>query len=256
MTKNKLYNHLLSKLFNRNFNEETGIITRDKNNYVFGWDYNENLIEKNKIFYAIGCSWLQNNFFNRTFINEFPKHVLINRSIGGMGNSLIIDILKKDIVFFKSLNVEIFYLICFSEVGRNKKDFNYANPKSYKSGHDYFENILINQFKDVQKILGGSNYYVTTSFVNNCFNKNNTILDFCGPTSLPKPNKDIYHYSSRIHSYMQDRKIFNFDYNNDIKATLESIDWFLSHKYVDKTYHADSYKPYEDFFKILPINSL
>jgi len=251
---NKLYDKPLSAIYSIYDPNDTGCKKKDKDGFNFGWDYKSRDTKPKKLFYALGCSWLQDNFFNRTFINNYPEHLLINRSIGGMGNSLMIDILKKDINLLKSFNTDLYFLVSFSEVGRNKNDFKLVNPINFTSSHDYFAEILKRQHNEVKQILENTNAYITTSFTNNNFNNNNTLLDFCGKQAFKKPDRHVYHYNAGIYEYMKDRdNIFSFNHHKDIEATLLSQKWFAGHEFVDDTLHVNGYEPYEKFLEGLSL---
>ena len=194
------------------------------------------------------------NIFNRTFINNYPDYLLINRSIGGTGNSLMIDILKKDIELLKLFNVDTYFLVSLSEVGRNKKDFTFVKPNNFTSSHDYFAEILKRQYNEIKQILKNTNAYITTCCINNNFNDNDTLLDFCGEQTVKKPDRSVYHYNSGIYEYMKDRNdIFPFNYNKDIELTLLSLKWLLGQEFIDDTLHINGYKPYEKFLERLSL---
>tara|TARA_B100000073_G_C23593977_1_gene517540 strand:- start:86 stop:853 length:768 start_codon:yes stop_codon:yes gene_type:complete len=252
----KFYDKPLSEIFSVEDFNDTGILSKDKdtNGFTFGWDYKGIGDKPKKLFYALGCSWLHSNFFHKTFINNYPEYLLINQSFGGNGNSLMIDTIKKDIEFLKSSDMELFVLVSFSEVGRNKNDFKLLNPVNFTSTHDYFAEILKKQYGECSKLLENTNSYITTSFINNNFNSNSTILDFCGEQEHSKPDVNVYHYGSGIYEYMKDRSdLFPFEYDKDLEATLLSKKWFAGHQFVDETLHVNSYEPYEKFLKELPI---
>ena len=249
MTK-KLYDKNLSDIFTNYSYNPTGVYLKDKNNYNFGWEYQNTNNKSKKIFYAIGCSWLHSNFFNRTFLNYYPNYLLINRSIGGMGNSMIIDILKMDLDILNKFDQEIFILVSFTEVGRNKKDFYVHNPEKFANSTDYFSAILNSQYKSIVDIIKNYRNHITTSMVPNVFNKNKTILDFCGTSLRKKPEKKVFNFNSNIHEFLKNTQVFrNFDHLFDIENTLLAIDWLLGHEYVDETMHVGSYKPYELFLQ-------
>ena len=244
----KFYNKSLSEIFTNLDSDDPLSNRKDKNGFIFGWEYNKSNTKPKKLFYALGCSWLHSNFFNRTFINSYPDYLLIDRSIGGIGNSLMIDILKKDMELLKLFNVDTYVLVSFTEVGRCKNDFTFVNPSNFTSSHDYFAEILKRQYNEIKQILKNTNAYITTSFTNNNFNDNNTLLDFCGEQTIKKPDRSVYHYHSGIYEYMKDRNnIFPFNYNKDIELTLLSQKWLLGHEFIDDTLHINGYKPYEKF---------
>ena len=245
---NKLHSDFLSNLFTKIHRGR--YVINDKNR-SFGWNYKNNNIVSKKIFYALGCSWLHSNFFNKVFLNEYPDYMLINRSVGGMGNSMMIDILKKDLGLLNLIDKEIYFLISFSEVGRNQKDFSYKSPLNYTSVHDYFGDILKEQYNEIKDILKNKNCFITTSFIPNVFNSHKTILDYAGPSLVERPKIGVYNYDSKTHEFLKNSKIFKFNHADDIKHTLNAIEWFSKHKHVDNTYHINNYYPYEGFLSNL-----
>lgn len=254
MEQKKLYNVLLHKKFNHYTNTNGQKLLRDKDGQNFGWQYND-IENSKKILYVSGCSWTHENFCQRTLINHFSDSLIINRSIGGQGNSMIIDTLKKDLNLLKNANHEVFYLICLSEVGRNIKDFSYTNPKNYNSTHKYFEEILKKQYSEIKDLLSGQKQYVTTSFVNNSFNNNSSILDFCGNNKLTRPNNHVYNFNTGIYDWMKNKKIYNFDFEKDLQILQNALEWLSGFEFVDSSLHPNSYKPYEDFVKNLNSNT-
>jgi len=146
------------------------------------------------------------------------------------------------------------FLVSFTEVGRCKNDFALINPNNFTSSHDYFAEILKKQYNEVKQILKNTNAYITTSFTNNNFNDNNSLLDFCGEQTIKKPDRSVYHYSSRIYEYMKDRNyIFPFNHTKDIELTLLSQKWMLGYEFIDDTLHINGYKPYEKFLEGLSL---
>ena len=242
----KLYDIELHKIFSIFTKNNNDVFLKDKDGFNFGWKYNT-LAKSKKILYVNGCSWLHNNTAQRALLNFFPEHLIINRAIGGQGNNMIIDLLEKDISLLTHCPFETSYLIMFSEVGRNYKDLNEIDPKTYTSSHTYFEDILKLQYKKTIKILEKEKYYISTSFVNNCFNSNKNILSYCEKTKLSKPITPVYNFSTGIYEWMKSKKIYKFNFNQDLKILEENKQWFENHRYVDNTLHPNSYKPYEDF---------
>jgi len=247
MKTQKIYSSTLSNTFNRYTNNNGIKLLRDKDGHSFGWKYN-NIDSFKNVFYISGCSWTNENFCKRVLLNHYPNSVILNRSIGGQGNSMIIDLLEKDLDLLSNTNLKVFYLICFTEVGRNIKDFSYVNPKNYTSSHNYFADILCEQYKKTQKILSRQKHYITTSFVNNCFNKNFKIIDYCGQNSNHKPVTPVYNYSTGVYNWMKKNKIYNFNFSKDLEIVNKNIDWMKGFTLIDNTLHPNSYKPYEDFF--------
>ena len=244
----RLYDKKLSEIFTDHKKTPSGVFLRDRHKQSFGWQYKKTENKSNKIFYAIGCSWIQSVFLNRAFFNYHPDFLMINRAIGGQGNSMIIDTVKRDIDFIKDLGKETIFLVSFSEVGRNKKDFSYANPYRFSNAHDYFSEVLKAQYSEIAEILKNVNSHITTSWVPNNFNDKKTILDFCGDSVAERPKRDVFHYHSGLHYYMRDRKLFdNFDHLSAVEETITAVKWVCGHEHVDETMHVKSYKPYESF---------
>lgn len=247
---NKLYNQDLSDIFTNYSIKPHGVYLKDENNYNFGWDYKNIDSKFEKVFYAVGCSWLHSNFFNRTFLNNYPEYMFINRAIGGLGNSMMIDILKRDIDFLQKTQKDFFILVCLTEVGRNKKDFYVVNPAKFSNSSDYFREIVNGQYHRIYDIVKEHEHHITTSMIPNTFNKNKSILDFCGDSDHQKPSVDVFNFSSGIHEYLKHADIFkHFDHVTDIKNTLSALEWLEGHQYVDETLHVSSYKTYELFLR-------
>ena len=244
----KLYNKKLSEIFTTRSNTPLGVFLKDKHKQSFGWQYNKTENLSSKIFYAIGCSWIQSRFLHRVFLNSHSDYLMINRAVGGQGNSMIIDTVKKDVDFLNDLGKETIFLVCFSEVGRNQKDFSYANPSRFSNAHDYFSEILKAQYSEIAGVLKNVNSHITTSWVPNNFNDNKTILDFCGDSINERPKRDVYHYNSGLHYYMSGRRLFDhFDHLSAIEETAAAVKWVIGHEHVDETMHVQSYEPYESF---------
>ena len=252
----KFYDHPLSDTFSESELNDSGRLAQDtdKNGHPFGWDYKAIGVKPKKLFYALGCSWLHSNFFHKTFINNYPEYLLINQSFGGNGNGFMIDTLKKDIELLKFMEMDLFILVCFSEVGRNINDFKLVKPGNFKSSHDYFGEILKKQYDQANELLQSTNSYITTSFINNNFNGNKTIIDFCGKQKVEKPDTVVYSYGVGIYEYMKHRSnLFAFEYHKDLDAVLRSQKWLESHEFVDDSLHVNAYEPYEKFLQVLPI---
>jgi len=212
----------------------------DSKGYPFAWNFNPSVQSSSKVFYSIGCSWIHQSGFHRVFSAK-PDILLINRAFGGQGNSLMIDTLMRDL----SLVEDATFIVSFSEIGRNLRDFSYCNPRGYTSAHDYCKDILISQYERVTEILKGKKYFITTSFVPNPFNDNKRLIDFCDGGTQPN---NSYIISPNVFEYMKDRcKIFNFNFSEDLSKTLEYLKWIESHNFVDNTIHPFGLKPYEDF---------
>jgi len=148
--------------------------------YRDGWEYDDN-IKANKVVYAIGCSWIHYSWFTRVHALKYPDTLLINRSFGGHGNSMIIDTVKREYDLMQKFD-DIYFIVCFSEVGRNIKDFSYQNPKNYNGVQEYEKAILYNQMECIDQFLGNEQRFITTSFVSNPYNNNKRIIDFCEKT--------------------------------------------------------------------------
>lgn len=243
-----LYNSPLSKIY------KFGKVQTDEGGFQFGYEFYNEQKRSSKILYSMGCSWLNNNFFKRCLLNNYPEYMLINRAVGGQGNSMMIDILEKDLDLLDSFNCEVYFLLCFTEVGRNKKDFTYRDPRSYTSANHYCGDILKEQYKKVFEMLEGKQNYISTSFIPNNFNSNKTILDFCGRTSKPKPEKDIFIFSTGNYEAIKTNKAFKFtNVYSDVEDSCKSYDWLMSHEFVDETAHPSSYLPYELFLENLKL---
>jgi hypothetical protein len=245
-----MYNNNLSKIFKKEHNKEHDNGRFDKDGYPWPVRYQTKDQLPSKLFYAIGDSWLDTYYFNRVFYNNYHDYVLMNRSVCGMSNSLMIDTLKKDLSLLSKCNIDIEFLVSFSEVGRSHRDMSYGLPKSHNSTHSYFGKILQEQHSTVEKLLTGYDHYITTGFITNNFNINKSIVDFCGNTDLQKPIDVFTVYSNGRFEFLKDRKaIFDFDFSDDILKSLALKNFILSHDNIDDTLHPDCYSPYEDFLK-------
>ena len=158
--------------------------------------------------------------------------MLINRSISGMSNSLIVNTLKNDIKLLTAENNEIVFLVSFSEVGRTTNDLGWVNPEGYKSTHDFFGEVLKKQYSEVHELIKNYPHFITTGFITNNFNKNKSILDFCGNADREKP-KDV----------------FTFDFTLDVNKSLDLLDYINKLEHIDDTLHPNWYKPYEQFME-------
>lgn len=232
----------LSEIFDR-----TGY---DKEKYPWPFKQSDSTVKPTKIFYAIGDSWLSTNFFNRTFTNKYQDYLLLNRSIGGISNSLILNTLQNDLNLLLEKDLDITFLVCFSEVGRSTKDLALVNPATYTRTHDFFADILVQQYKQIHNAIKDCPHYITTAFITNNFNGNKSMIDFCGPVIKDKP-KDVFTvYSHGILEFLKDRKeLFNFDFAEDVKKSIELKDYLEKLEYIDDTLHPNWYKPYELFLQ-------
>jgi len=245
-----MYNNDLSKIFKKEYNKDDLNLDVDKEGYPWGARYKSTSQLPSKLFYAMGDSWLDNQYFNRVFYNKYQDYTLMNRSIKGMGNSLMIDTIEKDLSLLTKCNIDIVFLVSFSEVGRSQNDLAYELPKSHNSTHSYFGKILQKQYNTVEKLLTGYDHYITTGFITNNFNINKSIIDFCGNTDLQKPTDVFTVYSNGIFEFLKDRKaIFDFNFSADVLKSLTLKNFILSYDYVDDTLHPDCYRPYEDFLE-------
>ena len=237
-----MYNKNLSDLFDKS----------GYDNKKYPWNFKHDSIKEptSKIFYAIGDSWLFSNFFNRLFFNNYKNYMLINRSISGMSNSLIVNTLKNDIKLLTAQNNEIVFLVSFSEVGRTTNDLGWVNPEGYKSTHDFFAEILKKQYSEVHELIKNYPHFITTGFITNNFNKNKSILDFCGNADREKP-KDVFTVTSNgILEFLKDRNdIFKFDFTLDVNKSLDLLDYINKLEHIDDTLHPNWYKPYEQFME-------
>ena len=222
----------------------------DKQKYPWNFKHTPNLQPTSKVFYAIGDSWLFSNFFNRLFLTKYKDYLLINRSISGMSNSLILNTLKNDFELLTTNNKDITFLVSFSEVGRTTNDLAFVNPNNYKSTHSFFADILKAQHKEVHELIKDYPHHITTGFITNNFNSNKSILDFCGNSDVAKPN-DVYTVTSNgILEFLKDRKeIFNFNFASDVQKSLDLLDYINQLEHVDNTLHPVWYKPYEEFME-------
>ena len=242
-----MYDKKLSEIFHqRNSNGQL----QDADGYPWVFRIKNRHAKKTKIFYAIGDSWIDSLYFNRVFHNQYPEYFLINRAIGGNSNSSIINMLEQDMSFLRNLDVEVYILVAFSEVGRSLQDFRQEHSKSFSSTHDYFGEILRKQYYSVKKILTGHKAYITTAFITNNFNSNVSIVDCCDQLKENKPKNVFTVTSNGIFEFMKKRKkIFPFDLANDVDKSLQLKKFLESHDSIDDTLHIDCYKPYEDFLK-------
>ena len=237
-----MYNKKLSEIF-----DKTGF---DKEKYPWNFRHTPNTKNTDKIFYAIGDSWLFTNFFNRIFSNKYTDFLLINRSISGMSNSLIVNTLQNDIKLLSKQNLDITFLVCFSEVGRTVNDLAFVKPSDYKNTHDFFGEILKAQHDKVHNLIKNFPHYITTGFISNNFNENKSLVDFCGKSKREKPKNVFTVYSNGILEFLKDRKqIFNFDFASDLEKCLDLKHYIDELEHIDSTLHPDWYKPYEDFLE-------
>jgi hypothetical protein len=228
-----MYNKKLSKIFPKESNWS------DSAGYPWAFNIDKNIDKhtvdkKNKIFYAIGDSWLDSKYFNKVFLNDYPNYFLINRAIGGMSNGLIIDLLRSDVNFLKTLNIDVIFLVAFSEVGRTSQELRCVNPKEFDSTHEYFGEILKKQYNIIKKIVKDYSNFITTAFVTNNFNYNKSILDFCEGTVSSKPQNVFTVYSNGIFEFLKHRNgIFKFNFAEDVGKSLELKEFILNHKDVE-----------------------
>ena len=204
-----------------------------------------------KIVYLVGDSWLPNFYCQRIFVNQYKDCMLINASAGGNSNSLIINTLKKDIEMLKTFKQEVYIVVCFSEVGRSLIELKSASPKNYSSTHYYLAEILKKQYKEANDIASGFKNYITTAFIDNNFNNNKSILDFCIAGKKSRP-KDVFTiFSNNLYDYLKNSsiKIFNFDFISDIDKSIAMRDYMESCPEVDETLHPFVHLPYEKFFE-------
>lgn len=246
-----MYNDKLSNIFNIVHQNKYHNQPVDKLGYPWGFNAkNKSNSRKKKIFYAIGDSWLDSVYFNRVFLNDYRDYFLINRSLRASSNAIILDLLKQDIEMLTLLNVDLVFLVAFSEVGRSLMDFHNCTPKNYSSAHIYFGDILKKQYETAKTIIGEYPNYITTAFISNNFNNNQSILDFCSKDKLQKPQDVFTVIGNDIFEYLKDKnKLFKFDFVNDINKSLELKKYIESHGDIDNTLHPNCYKVYEDFLE-------
>ena len=247
--KTSMYKENLGKIFTE-INPTNGQ-RHDKEGYpwAFRADINRKVEGQNKILYAIGDSWLHGNLFHRVIINSYPEYFFINKSVGGISNGIIIDLLRQDLQVLNLLNVEVVFLVCLSEVGRSSQELYLENPKNYKSTHEYFGAILKKQVTMIENIIGDHSNFITTAFISNNFNDNPSIVDFCSGTGLKKPENVFTVYGNGIFEFIKERPIFQFDLASDLDKALRLRDFLGSHQDIDDTLHPDSYEPYDKFIK-------
>lgn len=229
--------------------DKVSIVDREtQKNFVFGWDYDtRNNVKKDKILYSIGCSWLQSRFFSRVILNDYPNYFHINRAIGGMGNSMMIDIVKEDLILLENMPCDVILLVSFSEVGRNKKDLSLCNANNFDYINQYLGEILKEQYKKISEMLKDKTNikpYITTSFVSNNFNSNKSIIDFTEGGDRPSESSfniqaGVYETISKVSS--------GFDVKKDLDILEETRKWMYGRTGIDDTLHIDRYEPYEKF---------
>lgn len=133
-------------------------------------DYNIDIEPKGKVLYVIGCEWWANKHIDRLLEKDYGEYLVINKSIDGLSNYNMVNILKNDLPFFTSIKnpfIAIKFLVNFTEIGRHNKD-------------------TILPFKEVQDLVKNYDSYITTSFIDNTFNGNKRLIDFC--KTKEKPN--------------------------------------------------------------------
>jgi len=242
-----MYDKKLSEIFHQRNSDGQ---LQDADGYPWVFRAQNRHAKKTKIFYAIGDSWIDSFYFTRAFDNQYPEYLLINRAIGGNSNSAIINALEQDIELLKTLDLDVFFLVSFSEVGRSLQDFRYANPKNYFNTHQYFGEILSRQYQSVKKTLSGYKSYITTAFISNNFNSQMSIVDCCDRSQQIKPTDVFTVTGNGIFNYMKDRKkTFDFDFVEDLDKSLKLKDFLVSHDSIDDTLHINCYKPYENFLE-------
>ena len=197
------------------------------------------------IFYTNGCSWIENIYLNRVVQQQLPNVLHINRGIGGNGNWQIINRTITDLKYLTQSKLPVVSYISFSEVGRNKKELSLINPTKYNSLNDYFKDILLQEYKILTQELDKLkiNYHVTTSFINNCFNQNKSIIDYC-----------VDPYGEQAYSlypleYMKDHNsLFKFDikdYINEIEKWDRYFTYMENSNVIDETYHPNNVSVYQ-----------
>ena len=229
-------------------------LRKDEKGYPWGFFYDSGR-KTNKMFYAIADSWLDIHYFHQVFYNDYPDYFLVNRASKGLGNSQMVDMVQQDLDLLKKLDVEVVFLVAFTEVGRRNRDFENVSPKQFDSTHEYFGSIMKSQYDKIKELIKDYPHYITTGFVSNNFNQNKSILDFCGKTEMTKP-KDVFTVvSNGIYDFLKDRnKIFKFNFADDVQKSLDLKKYMDSLECVDETYHPDRYKVYEDFLENVFLN--
>ena len=223
----------------------------DKEGYqwAFRADIDSKVKKQNKVFYAIGDSWLHSNYFHRVVINSYPEYFFINKSMGGMSNGIIINLLRQDLQLLNLLDVEVVFFVCLSEVGRSTQELYLENPKNYKSTHEYFGSILKKQVTIIESIIGNRPRFINTAFISNNFNENPSLVDFCCGTGAKKPKNVFTVYSNGIFEFLKAREVFKFDWSDDVGRSLQLRNFLESHRDIDETLHPNSYEPYDKFLK-------
>jgi hypothetical protein len=221
---------------------------KNQKNFPFGWEYDtRNNVKKDKIFYSIGCSWLQSRF-SRVILNDYPNYFHINKAIGGMGNSMMIDLVKEDLILLENMPCDVLLLVSFSEVGRNKKDLSLCNANNFDYVNQYLGEILKEQYKKISEMLKNKTNikpYITTSFVPNNFNSNKSIIDFTeGGDNKPfelsfNLQAGFYEIINKVSSGLNIKK--------DLDILEETRKWMYGRTGIDDTLHIDRYEPYEKF---------
>ncbi len=220
------------------------------------WSYAVEREPKNRILYILGCSWWTNQDLGRLLEKDYAEYFIVNKSIDGLSNTNMISILKNDLEFFKTIKnpfIPIKFIVNFSELGRNKKEFWLVNPKDYDNSIDFFRATLELQYQEVKELLKDHESYITTSFVPNHFNNNKRLLDFCQPTKEPY-KLDGYSYSVGTYQFFDDNhKVFKFDKFKEEQILENSRRCLFNHKHVNSTLHPTGVEPYSRFFEYIRV---
>ena len=213
------------------------------------WDFAVDNLPKGRILYVIGCSWWANQNVARLLEKQYGEYFIINKSIDGLSNTNMINILKNDVKFVSSMPVK--FLVNFTEVGRNKKEFTLVNPKDFTTSIDFLQAVLKVQYDEVKELVKNYESYLTTSFVPNAFNSNKRLIDFCEPTK-PKQGPLGYSYSVGTYEFFNDNsKIFKFDKFYEQKVLENSRQYLFKHKHINTTLHPKSVEPYSRFLEFI-----
>ena len=236
-------------MYQKNLSETFDKSGHDAKGHPWNFEYKIDPNTNKKIFYAVGDSWLFNNYFARTVLNKYNDYLFINRSVPGISNSLMLDNIKKDLPLLSNTDAEVVILVCFSEVGRSIKDFSFSDPKLFSSTQDFFGDILHRQFDQTHHMLKKHKHFLTTAFVSNNYNENSSIIDHCRPT-VEKPNDVFTVYSNGIFEYLKERKsIFKFNFIEDIEKSLKLKNYLQTCLDTDISLHPITYTPYEHFLE-------
>ena len=220
------------------------------------WDFAVDNEPKGRILYVIGCSWWANQNVARFLEKEYGEYLIINKSIDGLSNTNMINILQNDVKFLSSIKnpfIPVKFLVNFTEIGRNKKEFTLVNPKDFTTSIDFLQAVLKVQYDEVKELVKNYESYITTSFIPNTFNNNKRLIDFCVPTK-PEQGPLGYSYSVGTYEFFNDNpKIFKFDKFYEQKVLENSRQYLFNHKHINTTLHPKSVEPYSRFLEYIRV---